>query len=56
MVAGSQVQNVGNEIPCVSTNTAKSAMYTRFIDKSLDLIFGRHVSRNNDLILQFGPL
>ena len=52
----SQVQTFGNEIPCVSTNTAKTAMFSRFIDKSLDLIFGRNVSRNNDLILQFGTL
>ena len=55
MVAGSQVQNFSNEIPCVSTNTAKTAMFSRFIDKNLYLRSSDHVSRNSDLILQFGP-
>ena len=30
-------------------------MFSRFFDKILDLRSSDHVSRNNDLILQFGP-
>ena len=55
MAAENQVQTFGNEIPCVSTNTAKTAMFSRFIDKNLYLRSSDHVSQNSDLILQFDP-
>ena len=54
-MAENQVQNFGNDIPCVSTITAKLTIYEGINTKILHLIFSHHVCRNNDLILQFGP-
>ena len=54
-MAENQVQNFGNDIPCVSTITAKLTIYEGINTKILHLIFSHHVCRNNGLNLLFGP-